>query len=105
MASYCPFQEPWWLDAVALGAWESLEVDPRRVARRAHAHSTAAQGQRRDFTLGSKPGTPCSSERSARTPSRQYKNARFLLGIQEDVSVGELTQTITRADDAFVQIE
>jgi len=26
MSSYCIFQEPWWLDAVAPGAWRSLEV-------------------------------------------------------------------------------
>ncbi len=26
MTSYCIFQEPWWLDAVAPGAWTSLEV-------------------------------------------------------------------------------
>jgi hypothetical protein len=26
MNSYCLFQEPWWLDAVAPGAWRSLEV-------------------------------------------------------------------------------
>jgi hypothetical protein len=26
MTSYCIFQEPWWLDAVAEGAWRSLEV-------------------------------------------------------------------------------
>jgi hypothetical protein len=27
MSSYCLFQEPWWLDAVAPGAWRSLEVN------------------------------------------------------------------------------
>jgi hypothetical protein len=26
MTSYCLFQEPWWLEAVAPGAWRSLEV-------------------------------------------------------------------------------
>lgn len=26
MSSYCLFQEPWWLDTVAPGAWQSLEV-------------------------------------------------------------------------------
>jgi hypothetical protein len=26
MTSYCIFQEPWWLDAVAAGSWQSLEV-------------------------------------------------------------------------------
>jgi hypothetical protein len=33
--SYCIFQEPWWLDAVAAGAWQSLEVTrgTRVVAR------------------------------------------------------------------------
>ncbi len=33
--SYCIFQEPWWLDAVAAGAWRSLEVTrgTRVVAR------------------------------------------------------------------------
>ncbi len=33
--SYCIFQEPWWLDAVAAGAWQSLEVtrEARVVAR------------------------------------------------------------------------
>jgi hypothetical protein len=33
--SYCLFQEPWWLDAVASGAWQSLEVTrgTRVVAR------------------------------------------------------------------------
>src|SRR5215472_9636775 len=35
MTSYCIFQEPWWLDAVAPGAWLSLEVTrgARIVAR------------------------------------------------------------------------
>jgi len=35
MSSYCLFQEPWWLDAVAPGAWRSLEVkrDGSTVAR------------------------------------------------------------------------
>ncbi len=33
--AYCIFQEPWWLDAVAAGAWQSLEVTrgTRVVAR------------------------------------------------------------------------
>jgi hypothetical protein len=35
MTSYCIFQEPWWLDAVAENAWRSLEVirDDQIVAR------------------------------------------------------------------------
>jgi hypothetical protein len=35
MTSYCLFQEPWWLDAVAPGAWRALEVAPgRQIAAR-----------------------------------------------------------------------